>query len=83
MFLLLKRLYRVLFETGRAEREIYSPMIGYLQLILLVVGTQKYLAWIGSIFSALEVVPFFSMVLFSFAMVWKSGRGHSNKAAVL
>ncbi len=47
------------------------------------IGTPNYWTWIGSIFSALEVVPFFAMVLFSFAMVWKGGRDHPNKAAVL
>mgnify|MGYP000302941460 FL=1 len=44
------------------------------------IGTPNYWTWIGSIFSALEVVPFFAMVLFSFAMVWKGGRNHPNKA---
>ena len=47
------------------------------------IGTPKYWTWIGSIFSALEVVPFFAMVVFAFAMVWKGGRDHPNKAAVL
>ncbi len=47
------------------------------------IGTPNYWTWIGSIFSALEVVPFFAMVLFSFAMVWKGGRNHPNKAAIL
>ncbi len=47
------------------------------------IGTPKYWTWIGSIFSAMEVIPFFAMVLFSFTMVWKGGRNHPNKAAVL
>ena len=47
------------------------------------IGTPKYWTWIGSIFSALEVVPFFVMVLFCFSMVWKGGRDHPNKAAML
>jgi len=47
------------------------------------IGTPKYWTWIGSIFSTLEVVPFFVMVLFSFSMVWKGGRDHPNKAAML
>ncbi len=34
-------------------------------------------------FSALEVVPFFGMVVFTFAMVWKGRRDHPNKAALL
>ncbi|MFZ1681724.1 MAG: cbb3-type cytochrome c oxidase subunit I [Rhizobiaceae bacterium] len=47
------------------------------------IGTPGYWQWIGSIFSALEVVPFFAMVLFTFVMVWKGRREHPNKAALL
>ena len=47
------------------------------------IGTPKYWTWIGSIFSAMEVVPFFAMVVFAFTMVWKGGRNHPNRAAVL
>ena len=47
------------------------------------IGTPGYWQWIGSIFSSLEVVPFFAMMLFAFAMVWKGRRDHPNKAALL
>ncbi|SNZ07208.1 cbb3-type cytochrome c oxidase subunit I [Cohaesibacter gelatinilyticus] len=47
------------------------------------IGTPGYWQWIGSIFSTLEVAPFFAMVVFSFVMVWKGRRDHPNKAAVL
>jgi nitric oxide reductase subunit B len=47
------------------------------------IGTPGYWQWIGSIFSTLEVLPFFVMVLFTFNMVWKGGRDHPNKAAIL
>lgn len=47
------------------------------------IGTPKYWTWIGSIFSVMEILPFFAMVLFSFTMVWKGGRNHPNKAAIL
>ena len=47
------------------------------------IGTPGYWQWIGSIFSTLEVVPFFAMVLFAFTMVWKGQRNHPNKAALL
>ena len=47
------------------------------------IGTPAYWQWIGSIFSTLEVVPFFAMVLFTFVMVWKGRREHPNKAAIL
>ncbi len=47
------------------------------------IGTPAYWQWLGSIFSTLEVVPFFLMVVFVFTMVWKGGRDHPNKAALL
>lgn len=47
------------------------------------IGTPGYWQWIGSIFSSLEVVPFFAMVFFAFVMVWKGRRDHPNKAALL
>ena len=47
------------------------------------IGTPGYWQWIGSIFSTLEVLPFFAMVVFCFYMVWKGGRDHPNKAALL
>ena len=47
------------------------------------IGTPAYWQWIGSIFSSLEVIPFFAMVVFVFVMVWKGQRDHPNKAALL
>ncbi|TCS64713.1 cbb3-type cytochrome c oxidase subunit I [Varunaivibrio sulfuroxidans] len=47
------------------------------------IGTPGYWQWIGSVFSTLEVLPFFAMVVFTFYMVWKGGRDHPNKAALL
>ena len=47
------------------------------------IGTPGYWTWIGSIFSSLEVIPFFLMVVFTFMMVWKGRRNHPNKAALL
>ncbi|MFA7434052.1 MAG: cbb3-type cytochrome c oxidase subunit I [Gemmobacter sp.] len=47
------------------------------------IGAPAYWQWIGSIFSALEVVPFFAMMAFAFVMVWKGRRDHPNKAALL
>ena len=47
------------------------------------IGTPGYWQWLGSIFSTLEILPFFAMVLFTFSMVWKGGRDHPNKAALL
>ncbi|WP_296764204.1 cbb3-type cytochrome c oxidase subunit I [Sediminimonas sp.] len=47
------------------------------------IGMPGYWQWIGSIFSSLEVVPFFAMMAFAFVMVWKGRRDHPNKAALL
>ena len=47
------------------------------------IGTPGYWQWIGSIFSSLEVIPFFAMMSFSFIMVWKGKRDHPNKASLL
>ncbi|PKP63032.1 MAG: nitric-oxide reductase large subunit, partial [Alphaproteobacteria bacterium HGW-Alphaproteobacteria-8] len=47
------------------------------------IGTPGYWQWIGSIFSTLEILPFFAMMAFSFVMVWKGKRDHPNKAALL
>ncbi|CAN7334277.1 cbb3-type cytochrome c oxidase subunit I [Aminobacter sp. LjRoot7] len=47
------------------------------------IGAPGYWQWIGSLFSTLEVAPFFSMVAFTVHMTWKAGRNHPNKAALL
>jgi len=47
------------------------------------IGTPAYWQWVGSIFSALEIIPFFAMMSFAFVMVWKGRRDHPNKAALL
>ena len=47
------------------------------------IGMPAYWQWVGSIFSSLEIVPFFAMMAFAFIMVWKGRRDHPNKAALL
>lgn len=47
------------------------------------IGAPGYWHWIGSVFSVLEVLPFFAMVVWVFNMVYRSGRDHPNKAALL
>lgn len=46
------------------------------------IGTPGYWQGLGSVFSALEVLPFFGLVIFAFRMVQKGGRRHRNKAAL-
>ena len=38
------------------------------------IGAPGYWQWIGSIFSTLEIAPFFAMVVFAFTMVWRAAR---------
>ena len=47
------------------------------------IGTPEYWQWWGSIFSALEPIPFFMMTVFAFNMVNRRRRKHPNKAAML
>ncbi len=47
------------------------------------IGAPAYWQWIGSLFSTLEVAPFFTMILFTVHMTWKAGRNHPNRAALL
>lgn len=47
------------------------------------IGTPEYWLWVGSVFSALEPIPFFMMTLFAFNMVNKRRRQHPNRVAVL
>ncbi|MEW6647098.1 MAG: cbb3-type cytochrome c oxidase subunit I [Pseudomonadota bacterium] len=47
------------------------------------IGTPEYWQWWGSIFSALEPIPFFMMTVFAFTMVNRRRKEHPNKAATL
>jgi len=47
------------------------------------IGTPGYWTWVGSVFSALEPLPFFMMTVFAFNIVNRRRRNHPNKAATL
>ncbi|KHD06607.1 nitric oxide reductase [Candidatus Thiomargarita nelsonii] len=47
------------------------------------IGTPEYWQWWGSIFSAMEPIPFFIMTIFAFSAINRRRREHPNKAAVL
>ncbi len=47
------------------------------------IGTPEYWQWWGSIFSAMEPIPFFMMTVFAFNMVNRRRKDHPNKAATL
>jgi nitric oxide reductase subunit B len=42
-----------------------------------------YWLWVGTIFSAMEPIPFFMMTVFAFNMVQRRRREHPNQAALL
>ncbi|MCY1236666.1 Nitric oxide reductase subunit B [compost metagenome] len=47
------------------------------------IGLPSYWLWLGSVFSALEPLPFFAMVLFAFNMINRRRREHPNRATAL
>jgi nitric oxide reductase subunit B len=85
----------VLIKTTGVDREVIEKwlyIIIAMTLITGIIGTGHHFYWIGtpeywqmlgSIFSALEPIPFFMMTLFAFNMVNRRRRDHPNKAAVL
>ncbi|MCQ4260834.1 cbb3-type cytochrome c oxidase subunit I [Stutzerimonas stutzeri] len=85
----------VLIKITGVDREVIEKwlyVIIAMALITGIIGTGHHFFWIGapevwlwlgSIFSALEPLPFFAMVLFSLNMVNRRRRQHPNKAASL
>lgn len=47
------------------------------------IGAPEYWLWMGSVFSAIEPVPFFMLTVFAFNMVKRRKRDHPNRAATL
>jgi nitric oxide reductase subunit B len=85
----------VLIKVTGVDREVIEKWLYVIITMTLVtgiigtghhyywIGTPVYWQWWGSIFSALEPIPFFMMTIFAFNMVNKRRREHPNKAAVL
>lgn len=85
----------VLIKVTGVDREVVEKWLYVIITMTLVtgiigtghhyywIGTPAYWQWWGSIFSALEPIPFFMMTVFAFNMVNKRRREHPNKAAVL
>jgi nitric oxide reductase subunit B len=85
----------VLIKVTGVDREVIEKwlyVIISLALITGIIGTghhyywigaPEYWQWWGSIFSALEPIPFFAMVIYAFNMVNRRRREHPNKAATL
>jgi nitric oxide reductase subunit B len=85
----------VLIKTTGVDREVIDKWLYLIVTMALVtgilgtghhfffIGLPGYWQWVGSIFSALEPIPFFMMTLFAFNMVQRRKREHPNQAAVL
>ncbi|MGB1109930.1 MAG: cbb3-type cytochrome c oxidase subunit I [Gammaproteobacteria bacterium] len=85
----------VLIKTTGVDREVIEKWLYVIIAMTLItgiigtghhyywIGTPTYWQWWGSIFSALEPIPFFMMTVFAFNMVNRRRRNHPNKAAVL
>ena len=85
----------ILIKVTGVDREVIDKwlyvIIG-MALITGIIGTGHHYYWIGtpeywrgwgSIFSALEPLPFFFMTIFAFNMINRRRRQHPNKAATL
>ncbi|MCA1804095.1 MAG: cbb3-type cytochrome c oxidase subunit I [Xanthomonadaceae bacterium] len=85
----------VLIKITGVDREVVDKWLYVIIALALItgiigtghhyyyIGTPTYWLWWGSIFSALEPIPFFMMTVFAFNMVNKRRRNHPNKAATL
>ena len=85
----------VLVKTTGVDREVIDKWMYLIIAFALMsgllgtghhfffIGMPGYWLWIGSIFSALEPLPFFLMTMFAFSMVQKRRRNHPNQAAVM
>ena len=85
----------VLIKVTGVDREIIEKWLYVIIAMTLItgiigtghhyywIGAPEYWQWWGSIFSALEPIPFFMMTVFAFNMVNRRRRNHPNKAATL
>jgi nitric oxide reductase subunit B len=85
----------VLIKVTGVDREVIEKWLYVIVTLALVtgmigtghhyfwIGAPEFWQWWGSIFSALEPVPFFAMTLFAFNMVNRRRREHPNRAATL
>ena len=85
----------VLIKVTGVDREVIEKWLYVIIAMALItgligtghhyywIGTPEYWQWWGSVFSALEPIPFFMMTLFAFNMVNRRRREHPNQAAIL
>ncbi len=85
----------VLIKVTGVDREVIEKWLYVIIAMALIsgilgtghhffwIGAPEYWLWLGSIFSAIEPIPFFMMTLFAFNMVNRRRREHPNRAATL
>ncbi len=85
----------VLIKVTGVDREVIEKWLYVIIAMALItgiigtghhyywIGTPTYWQWWGSIFSAMEPLPFFAMTVFAFNMINRRRRDHPNKVAVL
>jgi len=85
----------VLIKVTGVDREVIEKWLYVIVAMALIsgilgtghhffwIGAPEYWLWLGSIFSAIEPIPFFMMTLFAFNMVNRRRREHPNRAATL
>lgn len=85
----------VLIKITGVDREVIEKWLYVIVALALIsgilgtghhyfwIGAPTVWLWVGSIFSTLEPLPFFVMVLFAFNMINRRRREHPNKAASL
>ncbi|MDM8558451.1 cbb3-type cytochrome c oxidase subunit I [Candidatus Parabeggiatoa sp. HSG14] len=85
----------VLIKVTGVDREVIEKWLYIIIAMALItgligtghhyfwIGAPEYWQWWGSIFSALEPIPFVLMMLFAFTMVKNKRREHPNKIATL
>ena len=85
----------VLVKTTGVDREVIDKWLYVIVAFALMtgilgtghhfyfIGLPGYWLWVGSVFSALEPIPFFMMTVFAFNMVQRRRREHPNQAALL
>jgi nitric oxide reductase subunit B len=85
----------VLIKVTGVDREVIEKWLYVIITLTLItgivgtghhyywIGTPQYWQWWGSVFSAMEPIPFFAMTVFAFNMVNRRRREHPNQAATL
>ncbi|MBI4697082.1 MAG: cbb3-type cytochrome c oxidase subunit I [Gammaproteobacteria bacterium] len=85
----------VLVKVTGVDREVIEKWLYVIITLTLItgiigtghhyywIGTPEYWQWWGSVFSALEPIPFFAMTVFAFNVVNRRRREHPNRAATL